>query len=248
MNNKFQYDKKQLPQVIALAVVSVCLFGYFAWRMIAPPPTAAAAPVPTKTAAALSSAAAQTQATTTASEVQIDAPGPGMRDPFLAPAGPAPAVVKVASGPPPPVLPPVMPSATSVQPLSPMTSTSVSAPQPPSPPAAPSWQVTGVVIDDASSADHVAILRDGDQRRYVRPGAIVDGGYRVESVDPNGVTLTLGSASFRLPLGSASTAAKPRIPAMNGADTGTTIIKDDQKTDSTKTGRTLSAAVSAATE
>jgi len=281
VNSKFQYDKKQLPQVIAMGILSVGLFGYFGWRMMAPPATQAAPQPVAKPAAALpggqatpdASASATAPTATGAAPAPLASPGAiatvgsntqqtvasaptgDMRDPFAVPAGaPAKSVTTVVAPPLPHVMPtamqgPPMPTLPSIQPLQlgslppALPAVSVAAP-----PAAPAWQVTGVIVGDSDPADHIAILRDGDQRRYVRPGQMVDGEFRVESVDQDGVTLTRGSERFRLTLGG-NPAATKHVPIPSGASTtGISSNQNNPKTESTGIRHMLSAGLLTTTE
>ena len=235
MNSKIQFDKKQLPQVIALGCLAVGLFGYFAWQMFAPAPKAPARPSRQKSSSLPFSKA--TTALTASSETDADSaikpPAPDMRDPFIVPTSAikqvaqpvtsAPPQPQQQQRPPAPSLPPLtMPSLTSVRPFNPAvteTGRTLLSAQPAltPPPSKPDWQLTGVVIDDTSSNGLLAIIRNGDQRRYVRPGSMLDGGYRVETVDMNGITLSLGSTIFRLTLGGAkqTSAGTPTMHAPN---------------------------------
>lgn len=238
MNSKFQYDKKQLPQVIVMGILSLGLFGYFGWKMLAPPPTQAAAPPPAAASAAPGAAGAVGAANSAASvtvapitdEASVGAPGPEMRDPFMVPAWAtaptatparsAPAAQPAASAPPAPSLPELaafhpLPPATAVVTPSP----AATGPAAPPAPTGPQWQVTGVLTGDSPDS-YLAILRSGDERRYVRTGSMVDGEYRVDSIDGSGVTLVKGSATYRLSLGGQSTAPKhEHVPVPSGADT-----------------------------
>jgi len=78
------------------------------------------------------------------------------------------------------------------------------APMPaaPSAPSAPSWTVTGVL---QSSGEDIAILRNGDERRIVRAGDMVDGEFRIVDVTRQHVILRHGANRYTLPLGGAKT-------------------------------------------
>lgn len=230
-------DKKQVPQVIALAVLSCLIFGWFAFKMIAPTPAAArsqslasapaagAAPAPASTTPGQ---AAPGDATSVA--VVAPPPGPGMRDPFVqaisnqpppAPVAPAPAPVRPVAVKPvsaPPVVP-VVPSLPApvrtaawvheVAPGVPSSHPSV-APLPVVIPP-PSWSVTGVL---ESAGEHVAILRNGAARRFVRQGETLDGLYLVAAVTRDSVVLRHGHARFTLGLGGVK-AATPAPAAVS---------------------------------
>lgn len=73
-------------------------------------------------------------------------------------------------------------------------------------PAVPNWTVTGVV---ASGSEHMAILRSGDARRFVRQGDVVDGDFRVASVSRDSVVLQHGKTRITLLLGGVQPAAVP---------------------------------------
>lgn len=218
-------DKKQVPQVIALAVLACAVFGWFAIRLFAPTSAGAHSPAASATTPAASTAAAAVASADVSAKVAP--PGPNLRDPFVpaisgAP-GPAPAPapvhtpvaatpavvkpVKVAS------LPPVVPI---VPALPPNTSAAWVRETPTAPAVAPlavvipppNWTVTGVL---ASGSEHVAILRNGDARRFVKKGDGVDGLFVVSAVTSDSVTLRHGSRQFVLPLGGGKIAA-PSAP------------------------------------
>ncbi len=149
--SKIQYDKKQLPQVIVLAVLSVGLFSYFAYRIITPPPSEAGpAPTPAKTVAvapAAASGVAPVGATQVASAgvgpadvvdpntvPVIDSPPmPGMHDPFIAPAFTAdPSAIKATD--PRVVVPPTVSALPPPTRIAKMPSFSTIAPLPTAPP------------------------------------------------------------------------------------------------------------------
>jgi len=81
-------------------------------------------------------------------------------------------------------------------------------PTAPAPPAPPKWTVTGVL---QGGADQVAILRDGEARRFVRAGDSVDGVYRVVDVTRTSVVLRHGATVYALTLGAAAPAAGGRM-------------------------------------
>jgi len=168
----------------------------------------------------------------------VPPPAPGMRDPFVvgyidpksvkaAPAaftapvpGPAPAAgtpvadaqihEQVASLPPAPVsgliVPgfPAAPPLPSAAPALPPSQKIMPLPAPP--PAPPKWTVTGLLQSETGG---VAILRDGDSRRFVRVGDFVDGVFRVANVTRSSVVLRHGKTFYTLPLSTA--AAKPEV-------------------------------------
>lgn len=225
-------DKKQVPQVIILAVLACAVFGWFAYRMIKPTPASAssqAAAASMTVASAPASDGAASPAAPADQSAPVVPPGPGLRDPFVqaisstpasvpapakAPAVPAaPAVsalkpVKVAS------LPPLVP----VVPALPSSAASNGVRETPPAPAAapapvvippPAWTVTGVL---ASGNEHVAILRSGEARRFVKKGDALDGLFKVIAVTSDTVILRHGSSHYVLPLGGGKAAAPAAAP------------------------------------
>ena len=222
-------DKKQIPQVIVLAVVAVAFFAYFALKLILPTPAAA------KTGPGVTLAATPTPAAGTpvvpvpavAADAALTAPppGPGMRDPFV------PAILDAATQPPAPApaartVSTKGPSETHPFSVAPLPIPSVQAlPFPPAvsagpangrknraaglaplavAPPPPAWVVTGVL---QSGPVHIAILRDGEARRFVKQGDFVDGEYKVVLVTRQTVILGHGAIRFVLPLGGAKPAS-----------------------------------------
>jgi hypothetical protein len=64
--------------------------------------------------------------------------------------------------------------------------------------AQPTWIVTGVL---GTGSDRIAILRNGDERRYVRKGDMLDGDYRVARVTGDAVRIAHGADVQTLQLG-----------------------------------------------
>ena len=185
-------DKKQLPQVIGLGAASAGMFGYFAFKMIAPTASAAPAPPPAKTVTAASAAGAPAvlSGDATASAVDAPPPTPGMHDPFIPAisdkAGPRrrrrprPARMRrtastagIGSADALPVPPPCRcprPARRRTRRRSAARSDR-SPPMPiagvPAPLAPPAWTVTGVL---RSGDEQVAILRSGDGAAVRPPG------------------------------------------------------------------------------
>ena len=243
--SKFQYDKKQLPQVIVLGVLAAGTFGYFGVKLLVPPQTEAA-PGKAATAAGSGAAGAASAALTGSQQVasasmQDAPPASSMRDPFIAPVNgvdpnatpvaalpkpaPLPAVVKserVSALPPPPSFAPLMPVPISTPKFVAPGHPTQMARGPQSPlglpsaqvNAAPAWTVTGVLGSGGDPANCVAIMRLGDQRRFVRPGSTVDGVYKVVSITREGVTLSRDGKTFHIMLGSPS--APKHVPTPNG--------------------------------
>lgn len=158
-------------------------------------------------------------------------PAPGMRDPFLVgytdpksvkaaapavftapPPGPAAGTPvanaqiheQVASLPPAPVSGLMVPGFPAAPPLPAAAPTLPPSqkimPLPAPPPAPPKWTVTGLLQSEAGG---VAILRDGDSRRFVRVGDFVDGLFRVANVTRSSVVLRHGKTFYTLPLSAA---------------------------------------------
>ena len=228
-------DKKQVPQVIALAVLAVAFFIYFAAKMILPTPAAAgtqAAPVAAKPQAkAVPVATATVDGTFTA-----PAPKAGMHDPFVQgvsdQAVPAPTTAPPAMKPAPavrtaslrvtgiaPLAIPAVPSlpggGIQEEKLSPLGGRTPVVPSLPVAPVAPDWTVTGVL---QSGTNRVAILRCGDARRFVKQGDHVDSQFVVALVTRDYVVLRHGHSRFTLPLGGAKVfpTGPAKITALSG--------------------------------
>lgn len=222
-------DPKQKTQFIFLSALAVLAFGVFAFRMIRPTPAAAGSVAQAKSSAPTRVAAAGGGA---AEPGGTDAPPPSadMRDPFV-PGIADPAALEAyqaaqkSAAPPAPVKPspPERVSETngtsavsvpSVPPLPgpqdggdsvPTVRETTAATQPlPVAPVSPNWTVTGVLH---SGEEQVAILRNGEQRRIVRTGDLVDSQFRIAQVTREGVVLQHGAALFTLPLGGGSKTA-----------------------------------------
>lgn len=72
--------------------------------------------------------------------------------------------------------------------------------------AAPAWTVTGVV--DGGGGGSIAILRNGDARRMVRAGDMVDN-FRVVEIGRSNVVFAADGKRYTLPLGGARPPAPP---------------------------------------
>lgn len=216
-------DKKQVPQVMILAIVSLALFGYFAKTMLMPGPASAKTATPATVApAAAVQAAAPTADGASASLAVVSAPTGGMRDPFTQAALSKAAPTVPATDPPAAPLPAVAPRLASLRALPPAAVIVPSAPPLPALqgsrasrpgmaslpplPVAPPWTVTGVL---QSGEDQLVILRSGEARRIVKQGDFVDGQFRVASVTRNAVVLRSGNAVYTLPLGGTATRSAP---------------------------------------
>ena len=225
-------DKKQVPQVAVLAVLSCGVLGYFAKQMMTPSPAAAAFPaggVPLRGGGAISPTPSPRAGSTTptpdnggarlvpptasafAPTGEVAPPADAGRDPFQQtvsstaapqpipkPAAlvrplPAPKAASVSV----PVVPP-LPAPGAFGGLRPLPAYAVPGQPAPVAQAAPTWAVTGVLT---SGAEHIAILRSGTERRFVRQGEWLDGQWQVARVSRDSVTLGHGSAFYSLPLG-----------------------------------------------
>lgn len=238
-------DKKQIPQVVILAVLALGLFAYFAKALFLPGSVSAkgAAAAPAATAAGVKPALGAALPGATAEAVP-PTPAALMRDPF------APVVSATNSAAPLPAaptlraVPAAMPVRIASLPTLPTASLTVPAAPPlpfpaagapaasgrpgafggrpaaslPPLPAAPLWTVTGVL---QSGSEHIAILRSGETRRFVKQGDFVDDRFQVAKVTRSFVVLRAGRSAFTLPLGgtkdrraglSAPAAAVPVMP------------------------------------
>lgn len=219
-------DKKQVPQFVALCLLSAGTFGYFVVRLVTPTPAAAgtrprqvqeaAKPSATTASPSARKTAGATDAASAVAAAPVTAPTAGMRDPFVVgyvdpksvpagkPSAAKPAPTQTASihevGPA-PVTAPFVPSLPlGLKSFSPSTPApaAILPSAPPALPVAPSWTVTGVLQNDTQ---HVAILRNGEARRFVRTGDYVDSQFRVVDVTRTAVTLRHGAAVYHLQLG-----------------------------------------------
>ena len=230
------YDKKQLPQIAVLGTLSVGLFGYFAWKMITPPPIQAAT-VPTSSHAIKSKTSAMAQADQSDPLAMMDAAAPTstMRDPFIALVTNASAAQAAAAAAIPgdlssqhgrmisgPKTGPLLPLS-GISPLPPTNRIEPTLGQQQAGQSAllneadkPQWTVTGIVTG-GDFGSHMAILRQGNSRRFVMLGEMVDDTYRLIGVDRNGVELQRGSQQFRIPLGAARKTQPPNASGIPGA-------------------------------
>jgi len=226
-------NKKQIPQVILLAMLAVGLFGRFAYCMLKPTPAAARTQVATTTVPAAT--VHGTGFALAALDPTAPPPTPGMRDPFVpgmadelaleayqkslhtssqvAPQHQKSMQWNRVVEPPVPYVPP-LPGGNSDPASDGRTLSALPVGRPtelPATPAAPQWTVTGVLDGDNGQ---MAILRNGDARRIVHEGDMVDDGFRVVSVTRGHVTLGHGRETYSLPLGGAKIApAAPAAPS-----------------------------------
>jgi hypothetical protein len=220
-NFQFSFDKKQVPQLVGMGVLAAGLFGYFTWRVITPPPAE-------RVQAAVKIAVAKVVNPGDDELAELTggfAPTLAMRDPFISVIQPE---ITPAALPAQPVhspnapfnekalgsIPP-LPYSNEVRPLaglSPNGIPSATAPLPTGP-TTPPWSVTGI-LSGPGPGNQIAVLRDGDARRFVPLGGMVDSQFRLIGVDRYGVTLKNGSQRFRITLGSAkSKSASSATPA-----------------------------------
>ena len=236
-------DKKQMPQVIGLGVVSCGMFGYFAYKMMAP--TVSAAPPPT---------AGQVRPVAAASARPIrrgaggdvgtrpampDAPPPtpgcmtrsSRRSATTRPrCGPAatPAWVhrlraswgpnELAPYPPRPAAPAAGGGGEEAVPAAAagrLHGECIRPGQPPAGQPAPMPVAPSWTVTGVSGdGGQVAILRSGEVRQFAHRGDIVGGDFRVVDVTRDSVVLRHGSARYTLLLGGDKPAdAKPRQAA-----------------------------------
>jgi hypothetical protein len=213
---KFYFDKKQMPQIVALSVLSIGMLGYFSLRMLTPPLPEKAVAGARKTSAVGKNPIIDEAQLELASLTDGNAPSLDMRDPFISAAPPATSApannstttfttslnqTRQTLG----VLQP-LPFSSAIRPLTGLTpgSPSFSAVSGVAPVV--SWSVTGVLTGPDSSS-RIAILRNGDARRFVPLGDMVDDQYRLIGIDRFGVTLAQGKNRVRLRLG--ENVAKP---------------------------------------
>ncbi len=230
-------DKKQLPQYLALGVLTAGLGGYTVYHFAAAGPVSANTRPAAATVTAPAQAAKPAPAGTGTAAVVADAgdappPTPAMRDPFAVgyvdpgtlpvplAAMPAPGKQVAALSPlsPLPVgLPSAPPLPGSGLGLFPAKAAALpTAPPAPALPAVsalpdpPKWTVTGVLMGAGGT---VAILRSGEARRIVRTGDFVDSVYRVSAVSRTAVQLRHGALVYRIVLGADKPAPSAPVPA-----------------------------------
>jgi len=234
-------DQKQKMQVVVLGVLAVGMFGTFIFRMMQVSPAAAHTQSASAVGQQTTSTASKSRLASTkdaTGDLTLDAPPPtsAMRDPFIpgiadqaaleayhksltAPSTRKPVASGLWNRPLRTVVAP-LPSPENglmlptVRPAE-YTATPLPGPAPVAVPeiAAPSWTVTGVVQGDDGK---MAILRNGDARRMVRVGDMVDDNYRVVEVGQGHVRVAHGKDAFTLPLGGVKTA-----PAKAATETST---------------------------
>ena len=224
-------DKKQLPQFVALCIVSAGVFGYFVVRMVTPSPAAAGTrPQPVavdkadliaRTDPGVSNTASKSDAAAPAVPASNEAvpPTPGMRDPFVVGYVDPKTIPTTTAAPVPPAANasglPQLGKPMAWLPTAPFTVPGVS-PLPPGFSGFPSPAAKGLVpVASAlppapawtvtgvlqSDWEKVAILRNGEARRIVHTGDFVDSVYRVVNVTRTSVTLRHGTAFYQLTLG-----------------------------------------------
>ncbi|MDR3710430.1 MAG: hypothetical protein P4L33_19195 [Capsulimonadaceae bacterium] len=211
--NKIQFDKKQLPQVIVLGLLALCLFGYATSKLLTPPPIEAAKP-----AAKPAQPAPSDNVTASASLTQVsllDAPpAANARDPFAGQSvADAPKPIANGTVRPAPIKPaPSLPSLNALEPLGtpriqlPPGFKSVSAPMTaPRPVAeAPAWSYAGLITSDGDPGNQIAVLRKGDERRFVRIGEEIEPDVRIVAIQSALVVLKSGGRRYLIKLGAAA--------------------------------------------
>jgi hypothetical protein len=219
---QFTFDKKQMPQVIGLGVLSAAMFAYFTVKIITPPPaervSASVIAAPNSATTITAVKAVETPADVAIADL-ISGPPPtsSMRDPFWqpwqAPSKTAPDKQTTSQTQPAslpqgnlgPLAP--MPSSSAVQPLSALN------PAPaPAPPAPIMWKVVGVLAG-STSGERIAVLRNGDARRFVALGGMVDDQCQLIGIDRFGVTLRQGKQHIRLLLEDSETKSSKKPAA-----------------------------------
>lgn len=214
-------DQKQVPQVIALGVLSVGVLGYAAFSIAFSGPKRG--PQTTPAAASASASTSSTSAPLPPGVALETAPGNGVQvtqnsapeiplpsqynpDPFRtavkpdAAGKPSPVAITPKEAAPAPAStskPPVMPDASRALPLL------VQAPVPVKPPAPaapekPDVRVTGTSVVEGMN---LAILEVGQDHRVVQVGDLVAKGYRVKKIQLEGVLFASKKDSFFRPVG-----------------------------------------------
>jgi hypothetical protein len=220
------FDKKQLPQVVALGVLTLGIFGYFASKTLFAPATQASPVPPTGSTPGNASIVGGSSSAGTfvspaaslpdpnaipdpSSLIGADAPTNSMRDPFI-PATPlseltAPVAVL-------PKAPSVtggqisdVPGLGQIKPLPlpgsgglPGLGNASGSQQAGAAPDTAAWQVTGIIQSDSDPSNAIAILRDASSRRYLRLGDQLDPETRMVGIDRNSVTLIRSGQRIQL--------------------------------------------------
>lgn len=200
-------DPKQVPQVIALGVLTVGVFGYALFTFAGSAPKSDPTPAKESSTSSSSTTSSSTGAAGTQTAVSvvesggvpqtgaagapdIKLPGQYNPDPFKSgakPEGPSPVEVtpkapKITPPPAAPIAPP-LPDA-SRQALAPLPSLAPPAPVVPLGPERPEVLVTGTSVVDGLN---LAILEVGQEHRVVQVGDVVSKGYRVKKIQLQGV-------------------------------------------------------------
>jgi hypothetical protein len=210
---QFYFDKKQFPQVVGLGALSVGLLGYFAVQILTPPPAQRARAESVVVGTSIVKDDPEPAVVEMGLLTNGLAPSLSMHDPFIP-------LLLSQSQRPQPTRPMVQtaslqnhfnaltpPFSGDIKPLAGLTPglTPLAIPAPPVP-----WTVTGVLAGSAPGND-IAVLRNGDSRRFVALGDMVDDQYRLIGINRFGVTLGLGKSRFRLKLGEDPAAASPHV-------------------------------------
>lgn len=209
---KFQkMDQKQVPQVIALGVLTVGILGWAGMQWFGGNSASAAAkPKDEAQVASADTQAAAPDAGTTGEPGQpgtapaLTVPGGYNPDPFRGPAAkkdekeaqpapPAPSVRVERSSPGP------LPGAGDFGPLPRVGGTGPAPVEPPPAPVRPTLAVTGII--DVEDGSDMALVEMGQSQRIVQVGDMVDA-YKVKKIDLNGLLLVNGKDRFYAALAS----------------------------------------------
>lgn len=230
-------DSKQVPQVIALGVLSVGVFGYAVFTFAGSAPKPAAGKSAAKSTPSASGSASTTDAPATGSSVAgtqmalsvaetggdpahpaagapgaapgINLPGQYNPDPFKAAVKPD-APVKAVQVTPKPAPAPVKP-----KPAPQLPDASLKGPAAPltsliaPPPAAPERPEVRVTGTSVTDGLNLAILEIGPEHRVVQVGDVVSKGYRVKKIQLQGVVFAKDKDHFFQGVGAKSDPNKP---------------------------------------
>ena len=231
---KIQYDKKQLPQVVVLGVISLCLFGYGAAHLLTPPPLEAKQAPKAAVASLPQTMSKETVASSTVPPTLFDqAPDARSRDPFVVPSAPPNPDVKpeatvkpLAPPPPPPKQMAALPTLGSLMPLNvpklpvpspfkPVTAVRNTSKDVSPVTAGSGWQLTGVIGNDADAGSLIAVLRRGDEHRFVHVGEQLEPDVRVVAIMRGQVIIKSAGGRHTIKLGG-SDAPASSLPVSPG--------------------------------
>jgi hypothetical protein len=230
-------DSKQVPQVIALSVISVGVFGYavFTFAGSGPKPspsksaakssTSATASTPETGASSAESSVAGTRMALSVAEAGgdpahpaggspeaapgINLPGQYNPDPFKATMKPEPPV-KAVQVTPKPAPAPVKPKPAPQLPDASLKGPATTLINPIAPPpAAPERPAVRVTGTSVTDGMNLAILEIGPEHRVVQVGDVVSKGYRVKKIQLQGVVFVKDKDHFFQGVGAKSDPNKP---------------------------------------